>query len=114
MSVADKALDAVKAVAHGQNPLTAAVTSNGSGERAPSHTITIPDIKRLSLSEVNTPKTPADEAIDYFEALAPKDATIQVYELKLDPDGGPSKEKSVSKSIILCLSLLSDYFIFSP
>ena len=95
MSATDKAFAAVDAVAHGQNPLKAVGAINGSGERS-SHSIVIPDIKRLSLSEVNTPKTPADEAIDYFEALAPKDATIQVYELKLDPDGGPSKEKSVS------------------
>ena len=44
-----------------------------------------------------TPKTPADEGIEFFEsAPIPGEAPIQVYELKLDPDGGPSKDKSVS------------------
>lgn len=94
MSATDKALAALNAVAHGQNPLDAVDAVNSGGAHS-THSIDIPDIKHLSLSEVNTPKTPADEAIDYFEALAPKNATIQVYELKLDPDGGPSKEKSV-------------------
>ena len=43
-----------------------------------------------------TPKTPADEAIDFFEnAVIPGETPIQVFELKLDPDGGPSKDKSV-------------------
>ena len=99
MSVTDKAFAAVDAVAHGKNPLNAVGAINSGGDRS-TPSITIPDINRLSLSEVNTPKTPADEAIDYFEALAPKDATIQVYELKLDPDGGPSKEKSVSVRLL--------------
>ena len=44
-----------------------------------------------------TPKTPADEGIEFFESAGRKDAPIQVYELKLDPDGGPSKDKAVSK-----------------
>lgn len=44
-----------------------------------------------------TPKTPADEGIDFFQgSIAPGEAPINVYELRLDPDGGPSKELSVS------------------
>jgi hypothetical protein len=41
-------------------------------------------------------KTPADEAIDFFES--PVDHTgepIRVYELALDADGGPNKDRSV-------------------
>ncbi|KAF9525972.1 glycoside hydrolase family 13 protein [Crepidotus variabilis] len=42
-----------------------------------------------------TPKTPADEGLDFFEgAVAPGEAAIHVYELRLDSDGGPSKELS--------------------
>ena len=43
-----------------------------------------------------TPKTPADEGIDFFEAgVSRGEAPIRVYELRLDPDGGPTKELSV-------------------
>ena len=44
-----------------------------------------------------TPKTPADEAIDFFEsALQQGHEPIRVYELQLDPDGGPNKDRSVA------------------
>jgi glycogen debranching enzyme len=43
-----------------------------------------------------TPKTPADEGIEFFESVRADDAPINVYELRLDPDGGPSKDLSVS------------------
>lgn len=44
-----------------------------------------------------TPKTPADEGIDFFEsAFKQGDEPIQVYELQLDPDGGPNKDRSVA------------------
>ena len=43
-----------------------------------------------------TPKTPADEGLDFFEsAFKQGEPPIQVYELRLDPDGGPNKDKSV-------------------
>ncbi len=43
-----------------------------------------------------TPKTPADEGIDFFQAgVSPGEAPIRVYDLGLDPDGGPSKDLSV-------------------
>lgn len=43
-----------------------------------------------------SPKTPADEGIDFFQAEAAEgEAPIRVYELRLDPDGGPNKELSV-------------------
>ncbi len=45
---------------------------------------------------LKTPKTPADEAIDFFEsAIVPGQAPIRVYELVLDDDGGPNKDRSV-------------------
>ncbi|KAF8631846.1 hypothetical protein AX15_002119 [Amanita polypyramis BW_CC] len=42
-----------------------------------------------------TPKTPADEGIDFFQSLpTPGEQPIHVYELRLDPDGGPNKSRS--------------------
>ncbi|KAF8159702.1 glycoside hydrolase family 13 protein [Crassisporium funariophilum] len=42
-----------------------------------------------------TPKTPADEGIEFFQAdVNPNEAPVRVYELRLDADGGPSKELS--------------------
>ncbi len=42
------------------------------------------------------PKTPADEGIEFFQGeVNPGETPIQVYELALDPDGGPSKALSV-------------------
>jgi glycogen debranching enzyme len=42
------------------------------------------------------PKTPADEGIEFFQSnIKDGEASVRVYELKLDPDGGPSKETSV-------------------
>lgn len=43
-----------------------------------------------------TPKTPADDGIDFFEsAIRHGEAPIRVYELPLEPDGGPSKSREV-------------------
>ncbi|KAH9839825.1 glycoside hydrolase family 13 protein [Rhodofomes roseus] len=42
-----------------------------------------------------TPKTPADEGIDFFEsAFKQGEKPIHVYELQLEPDGGPSKDRA--------------------
>lgn len=55
-----------------------------------------------------TPKTPADEGINFFQAeVSPGEEPIRVYELRLDPDGGPSKELSVRSWIHL-------QYIFNP
>jgi glycogen debranching enzyme len=44
----------------------------------------------------STLKTPADEGVDFFQSeVHPGESPIRVYELRLDPDGGPSKELSV-------------------
>jgi glycogen debranching enzyme len=42
-----------------------------------------------------TPKTPADEAIEFFQSAVQRDTPIRVYELRLDADGGPNKDASV-------------------
>jgi glycogen debranching enzyme len=42
-----------------------------------------------------TPKTPADEGIEFFQSTAQTDTPIRVYELRLDSDGGPNKDASV-------------------
>ena len=65
-------------------------------DRVASPTINIPQHGFPASNPKKTPKTPADEAIDFFDnAVIPGETPIQVFELKLDPDGGPSKDKSV-------------------
>ena len=47
-------------------------------------------------STPNTPKTPADEGVEFFQSeIHPGESPIRVYDLRLDPDGGPSKDLSV-------------------
>jgi len=49
-----------------------------------------------SPTNAKTPKTPADEGIDFFEsAIRHGEAPIRVYELPLEADGGPSKSREV-------------------
>jgi hypothetical protein len=49
-----------------------------------------------SLSQLKMPKTPAGEGITFFESSrSPGEEFVRVYELQLDPDGGPSKERAV-------------------
>jgi len=46
-----------------------------------------------------SPKTPADEGIQFFESSPkPGDSPIRVYDLRLDPDGGPNRERRVRLS----------------
>jgi glycogen debranching enzyme len=43
-----------------------------------------------------TPKTPADDGIDFFESsIKHGEAPIRVHELPLEADGGPSKSREV-------------------
>ena len=54
------------------------------------------DFSFTAAAEPTTPKTPADEGIEFFEfASVDNKAPIRVYELPLDPDGGPNKERAV-------------------
>lgn len=47
--------------------------------------------------EPNTPKTPADEGKEFFlSERSEGEHPIRVYELRLDPDGGPNKQRSAS------------------
>jgi len=62
----------------------------------------------LSLSQVQpgpleigiaptTPRTPADEGREFFlSERSEGEHPIRVYELRLDPDGGPNKQRSAS------------------
>ena len=61
--------------------------------------VTIPktnlaDVDGSSPLTPKTPKTPADEGIEFFESISVTES-IKVYELRLDPDGGPNKDRSV-------------------
>ncbi len=45
---------------------------------------------------IDGPKTPADEAIEFFESNPSADEEpIKVYELRLEEDGGPNKDRAV-------------------
>ena len=44
---------------------------------------------------IRTPKTPQNEGISWFESDA-RHGPVQVYELTLEPDGGPNKDRAVS------------------
>lgn len=59
-----------------------------------------------------TPKTPADEGIEFFESASKGDQPIRVYELRLDPDGGPNKDRAVST--ILLTARAYAYLLFFP
>jgi len=88
---------AVSAVAHGHNPISAVHKVSTDGSSKPSR----PELPLVSIPPpephpINTPKTPADEAIDFFHrAPVPSDPPIQVYELRLEEDGGPNKDRAV-------------------
>ena len=50
-------------------------------------------------SSPTTARTPADEGIAFFESdTASGDVPIRVWELPLEPDGGPSKDREVRKA----------------
>lgn len=54
------------------------------------------DFTSTFAAEPTTPKTPADEGIEFFElASVDSKGPIRVYELQLDPDGGPNKDRAV-------------------
>ena len=53
------------------------------------------------------PKTPADEGIEFFQSTVQGDKPIRVYELRLDSDGGPSKDASVESLFHVWLLFLN-------
>ena len=58
--------------------------------------VSIPKYREPSETDaLRTPKTPQDEGIFWFEHDDSKGEPIQVYELKLEPDGGPNKDRMV-------------------
>lgn len=46
-----------------------------------------------------TPKTPQQEAISFFSGSGEGQDPVQVWELELEHDGGPSEKKSVSRIV---------------
>lgn len=48
-----------------------------------------------------TPKTPQDEAVAFFSGASNADDVIQVWELDLEDDGGPSDKKGVRRGTCL-------------
>ena len=57
----------------------------------------IPSIS-TALRPEGGPKTPADEAIHFFESAASETQAVRVYELALEDDGGPSKDRAVRRT----------------
>jgi hypothetical protein len=59
-----------------------------------------------------TPKTPADEGLEFFASAPTKEGDpIRVYELRLDPDGGPNKDRQVSVSLWIILEFEDKTFL---
>ncbi|KAI9440605.1 glycoside hydrolase family 13 protein [Lactarius indigo] len=60
----------------------------------PRNNHTPPSSSGPSPTIAKTPKTPADEGVDFFESsIKHGEAPVRVYELPLEPDGGPSKSR---------------------
>ena len=101
MSKLEKLADKTSAIIHGHKAKNGdAATAKGDAhppaKTRSKPTVHIPQQGFDPSPPMKTPKTPADDALDFFEsAIAPGEAPIQVYELKLDPDGGPTKDRSV-------------------
>lgn len=83
--------------------------------------------QRLDLSQVQfgateidiaptTPRTPADEGKEFFLSRRSEgEQPIRVYELRLDPDGGPNKQRSASFQVIhLDYLLTGDPTVYPP
>jgi glycogen debranching enzyme len=71
--------------AHGTKPSVAIPKRSGSKSSSSQSSPVTP----------KTPKTPADEGIEFFESYR-GETPIQVYELRLESDGAPHKDRSVS------------------
>ncbi|KAI0320874.1 glycoside hydrolase family 13 protein [Amylostereum chailletii] len=53
----------------------------------------LPSSATSSPTSARTPRTPADEGIAFFESDSKGDTPIRIYELPLEADGGPSKNR---------------------
>ncbi|PFH46873.1 glycoside hydrolase family 133 protein [Amanita thiersii Skay4041] len=75
--------------ANGKHKPNLVISSSSPAHRPPSI------LSTSSPTTLVTPKTPADEGLEFFESqVMPGDAPIRVYELRLDPDGGPHESRS--------------------
>ncbi|KAG9018392.1 hypothetical protein FRB93_000095 [Tulasnella sp. JGI-2019a] len=79
----------ITAISKGDNPI-AAVRATPKVE--------IPTPQAAIASSATAPKTPADEAIDFFRSSpSAGEEPLQVYELKLEEDGGPNKDRAYTR-----------------
>ncbi|KAG8884358.1 hypothetical protein FRB98_002437 [Tulasnella sp. 332] len=86
---AHKAKEAVNAIIHGHSPVAAI-------KNTPKVVIPSPEVAMAS--SATAPKTPADEAIDFFRSSpSAGEEPLQVYELKLEEDGGPNKDRAYTR-----------------
>ncbi|QRV74089.1 4-alpha-glucanotransferase [Ceratobasidium sp. AG-Ba] len=92
-SIGEKTKAAVSAVAHGRNPKEA-VSSLKQRKGSIPPPVSLPTERYADAPKTPGPKTPADEAIDFFESTERGTKHIRVYELRLEEDGGPNRERS--------------------
>ncbi|KAG8736398.1 hypothetical protein FRC12_017623, partial [Ceratobasidium sp. 428] len=59
--------------------------------------VSLPKERYADAPKTPGPKTPADEAIDFFESTERGTKYINVYELKLEEDGGPNRERAYTR-----------------
>lgn len=75
------------------SPFSSSSMANLKSLRIPPPSI---DLSSNVATEPTAPKTPADEGIEFFElSSVDSKAPIRIYELPLDPDGGPNKDRAV-------------------
>src|SRR4051794_32789213 len=70
---------------------------NGTTKKGPMRVDIPKHDPNLSETEaLRTPKTPQNEGLNWFESYTGTEA-VQVYELALEADGGPNKDRAVSR-----------------
>ncbi|KAG8831109.1 hypothetical protein FRC18_007134 [Serendipita sp. 400] len=73
-------------------------TTNGPTSRKAQMRVEIPKNREPSETDaIRTPKTPQNEGISWFESSHVGSQPVQVYELKLESDGGPNKNRAYTR-----------------
>ncbi|KAG8752475.1 hypothetical protein FRC14_007001, partial [Serendipita sp. 396] len=73
-------------------------TTNGPTNRKAQMRVEIPKNREPSETDaIRTPKTPQNEGISWFESSHVGSQPVQVYELKLESDGGPNKNRAYTR-----------------
>ncbi|KAG9077449.1 hypothetical protein FS749_010656, partial [Ceratobasidium sp. UAMH 11750] len=96
-AAAGKTEETVSAVAHGRNPKEAVGTVKKQRKGTIPPPVSLPAERYADAPKTPGPKTPADDAIDFFESTERGTKRINVYELKLEEDGGPNRERSYTR-----------------